>query len=427
MTNKPIDDLDELREAMSDLDPAPRLLMGPGPVNVDPRVLKVMASPLLGQFDPQFTRYMTDVMALYRRVFQTRNRWAFLIDGTARAAIEAAMASVIEPGDRVLVPVFGRFGQLFCEIASRCGAELSTVDAEWGTVFDPAQIEAAIKRHRPKVVGIVHGDTSTTMAQPLVDIARIAHDHDAIVIVDTTATLGGVSVPVDEWGLDCVTGGLQKCMSGPPGSGPITFNDRVEALIRKRRHVELGIQPPNYVAAPGARIGSNYFDLAMLMDYWSESRLNHHTEATSMLYAAREAARVVLLEGLEARFARHKLVGEGLCRGLTAMGLKLFGDQKYKMPNVTGVRIPEGVNADEARKQMLVDFGIEIGTAFGPLAGKIWRIGTMGYTARPENVMFCLAALETVLRSHGYRVPTGGGVDAAYAHFRAAAKPAAKR
>ena len=397
------------------LNPPPRRLMGPGPVDVDPRVLRAMSLPLLGQFDPRFTEYMNEVMVLYRQVFRTANRWTLLVDGTARAGIEAVLVSVLEPGDRVLVPVFGRFGHLLCEIARRCRAEVVAIETEWGTVFDPQRIEDAVKRHRPKLVATVQGDTSTTMAQPLDAIGRICREQGALVYVDATASVAGMPLETDAWQLDAVSAGLQKCLSGPPGIAPMTFNDRVEAIVRSRRHVEQGIRPDDYEAAAGRIIQSNYFDLSMLMDYWSDSRLNHHTEATSMLYAARECARIVVDEGLERRFDRHARASRAMTAGLAAMDLELFGDQAHKMPNVTGVHIPDGVPGDAVRAALLENFGLEIGTSFGPLHGRIWRIGTMGYGCRRDNVMTCLAALEVTLRRFGHASAPGAGVDAALA------------
>ena len=411
---------DVMHDVFDELNPPPRLLMGPGPVDADPRVLRAMSMPLLGQFDPAFTGYMNEVMALYRLLLRTGNRWTFLVDGTARAGIEAALVSLLSPGDRVLVPIFGRFGHLLCEIARRAGADVRTIEAEWGTVFESGRVAAAIREHRPAVVAVVHGDTSTTMAQPLAEIGAICREHDALLYVDATATAGGADVRVDEWRIDVLTTGLQKCLAGPPGCAPITFNERVEARVLERKHIEQGIRPAGFEPAPGPVIRSNYFDLAMLMDYWSESRLNHHTEATSMLYAARECARIALAEGLEARFERHARASRALTAGLTAMELELFGDQAHKMANVTGVLIPEGVPGDAVRAAMLDDFGIEIGTSFGPLAGRIWRIGTMGYTCRKENVLICLMALETALRAHGFRAPPGEAADAALAAWNAA-------
>jgi (S)-ureidoglycine---glyoxylate transaminase len=405
---------------ISELNPPPRLLMGPGPVNCDPRVLRAMSMPMLGQFDPAFTAYMNEVMALVRQVYRTANHWSFLIDGTARAGIEAFLVSLIAPGDRVLVPVFGRFGLLLGEIAGRCGADVRRIERDWGTVFTADEIETAIRQHAPRVLALVHGDTSTTMAQPLEEIGAICRQNDVILYVDATATLGGSDVAVDRWQLDAVSAGLQKCLSGPPGSAPITFNERVAALVNRRKHVEAGIRADD-LDETGPIIASNYFDLPMLMDYWSERRLNHHTEAASMLYAAREALRIALEEGLEARFARHRLASAALCAGLDAMGLVRFGDQRHKMPNVTGVIIPDGVDGEAVRGSMLNDFGIEIGTSFGPLRGKIWRIGTMGFVCRKENVLTCLAALECCLRQSGFRPPAGGAaVDAALAVYRGA-------
>ena len=398
-----------------DLNPAPRRLMGPGPVEVDPRVLKAMSMPMLGQFDPQFTEYMNETMALYRQVFCTQNRWTLMVDGTARAGIEAVLTSVLEPGDTVLVPVFGRFGHLLREIAHRCRANVVSIEAEWGTVFEPEQVEAAIKQHRPKLVACVQGDTSTTMAQPLKDIGPICRANDALLYVDATASITGMPLATDAWCLDAVTAGLQKCLSGPPGIAPLTLNERVEAVVNGRKHIEQGIRPDGFEDADGTIIQSNYLDLSMLMDDWSESRLNHHTEATSMLYAARESARVVLMEGLEARFERHRRVGEALMAGLQALGLELFGDLSNKMPNVTGVVIPDGVVGDAVRTDMLEGFGIEIGTSFGPLHGKIWRIGTMGYGCRKDNVLACLTALEACLKRNGYKAPAASAVDAAWA------------
>jgi (S)-ureidoglycine-glyoxylate aminotransferase len=403
-----------------ELNPSPRLLLGPGPINVDPRVLRAMSMPMLGQFDPEFTAYMNETMSLFQQVFQGGSNRTLLIDGTARAGIEALLVSLLEPGDRVLVPIFGRFGHLLGEIASRCGADVSTMETEWGSVFEPDQVEDALKRTRPKLLAIVHGDTSTTMAQPLAEIGEICRRHDCLLYVDATATLGGIDFPVDAWQIDAASAGLQKCLSGPPGVAPITFNERVEDLVLRRKHVEAGIRPATAFAPPsGARIASNYFDLAMLMDYWGEARLNHHTEAASMLYAARECARIVLRQGLPATFARHAAASSALVAGLEAMGLEVFGDRRHKMASITGVHIPSGVDGENIRAALLHDFGIEIGTSFGPLHGRIWRIGTMGYNCRKQNVLICLAALEAVLRRAGLSLPAGAAVEAAYGAYLA--------
>jgi len=397
------------------LEPEQRLLMGPGPVNVYPAVLRSMSLPMLGQFDPLFTGYMDEVMTLYRQVYRTQNQWTFLVNGTARAGIEACLCSMISPGDRVLVPIFGRFGHLLTEIARRCQAEVINIETEWGSVFEPEQIANAIRVHQPRFVALVHGDTSTTMAQPLDEIGPLCREAGTVVYVDATATLGGMPFEADKWCLDAVTAGLQKCLSGPPGCSPLTINERVAEIVNGRKHIEAGIRSEDFSDAEGLIVQSNYFDLGMLMDYWSSKRLNHHTEATSMLYAAYTCAQEVLLEGLEVGFARHHIASQALRAGLTAMNLKLFGNARYRMDNVTGVFIPNALgDGEQIRTQLLEDFGIEIGTSFGPLRGKIWRIGTMGYVCHKANILRCLSGLEIVMRRNGYASPQGAGVDAAY-------------
>jgi (S)-ureidoglycine-glyoxylate aminotransferase len=332
---------------------------------------------------------------------------------------------MLSPGDTVLVPIFGRFGHLLAEIARRAGARVETLETSWGTVFTPEQIEAALKASRPRFVAICHGDTSTTMLQPLAEIGQLCRASDALLYVDCTASLAGNPFETDAWHIDAASAGLQKCLSGPPGSSPITFNDRVVEVLKTRRHIEAGIKPAGYVEGNGAVIQSNYFDLAMLMDYWSPQRLNHHTQAASMLYAARECARVILTEGLDRGIQRHALASAALRAGLEAMGLTLYGDPKHRMANVTGVVIPAVCgNGDAVRSQMLEDFGIEIGTSFGPLAGRIWRIGTMGHVARRANVLRCLVALEAVLRAHGHAAPAGAAFEAARKVYAAATETA---
>ena len=394
------------------INPPARLLMGPGPITADPRVLRAMSAQLVGQYDPAMTTAMNETMALYRDVFRTGNAATVLIDGTARAGIEAALVSLIEPGDRVLVPIFGRFGHLLREIAERCGAQVHVLEVPWGTVFTAAQIAREIQTVRPKLLAIVHGDTSTTLAQPLDELGEICARHGVLLYVDVTGTLGGNPVAVDEWGIDAASAGLQKCLGGPSGSAPLTLSDRAAAVVTARRSVEAGLQTGGEEAASN-RIRSNYFDLAMILDYWGERRLNHHTEAGSMLYAARECARLLLEEGLDAAIARHRLHGAAMAAGLRGLGLELFGDQSVRMTNVIGVEIPAGIDGDGARAALLRDYGIEIGTSFGPLHGRVWRVGTMGYNARRDAVLTTLAALEQVLRRGGMRVAAGGGVDAA--------------
>jgi (S)-ureidoglycine-glyoxylate aminotransferase len=351
-------------------------------------------------------------MDLYRQVFRTDNEQTFVVDGTSRAGIEAALVSLLEPGDRVLVPIFGRFGHLLAEIAARCGADVHTIETAWGTVFTPEQVEKAMETVRPKVLAVVHGDTATTMAQPLADLGEICRRHDALLYVDATASLGGNDFDTDGWQVDVVTAGLQKCLGGPSGSAPISISPAAADVIQGRKHVEAGIRSDDDVAT-GVRVGSNYFDLGQIIDYWGPRRLNHHTEATSMLYGARECARLLVQEGIEAAVERHRLHGSAMLAGVQALGLKVFGDLANKMNNVVAVYIPDGVDGDGARAAMLDDFGIEIGTSFGPLHGTVWRIGTMGYNARRDAVLVTLAALEQVLHAAGVPVTAGSGVRAA--------------
>ncbi|MCG8397076.1 alanine--glyoxylate aminotransferase family protein [Bacillus atrophaeus] len=395
-----------------------RTIMTPGPVEVDPRVLRVMGTPVVGQFDPAFTNIMNETMAMLRELFQTENRWAYPIDGTSRAGIEAVLASVIEPGDSVLIPIYGRFGLLLTEIAERYGAKVLTMECEWGKVFDPEDIIQEIQQARPKIVALVHGETSTGRIHPLREIGEACRAYDALFIVDAVATVGGCEIKVDDWKIDAAIGGTQKCLSVPTGMAPITYNDRVADIIAKRKKVERGIatQADSNRLSGNRPIISNYFDLSQLEDYWSERRLNHHTEATSMLYALREGVRLVLEEGLEERFERHRVHEQALQTGIKGMGLELFGDESCKMPVVTCVQIPEGIDGESVRSMLLTQFGIEIASSFGPLAGKIWRIGTMGYSCRKENVLFVLAGLEAVLLRHGAAIEAGKALQEAL-HF----------
>jgi (S)-ureidoglycine-glyoxylate aminotransferase len=400
------------------LDPPARLLMGPGPISAYPSVLRAMSSPLIGQYDPFMTATMTETQELYRQVWATRNEATLLIDGTSRAGIEAAIVSLVKPGDRVLVPVFGRFGHLLAEIAERALAEVHTIEVEWGQVVPLSAIEEAIVRVKPHLLALVQGDTSTTMNQPLDEVGELCAKHGVLFYTDATASLGGNEFDADAWGVDAATAGLQKCLGGPSGSAPITLSDRAVDVIRSRKRIEAGIREEGDESSADF-IRSNYFDLGMILDYWGPRRLNHHTEATSMLYAARECARVMLTEGRSAVIDRHRVAGAAMLAGVEGLGLTVFGDVAHKMNNVVAVEIPEGLPGDEARGALLEDFGIEIGTSFGPLHGRVWRIGTMGANARKDTVLTTLAALEAVLRRYGVSVPAGGGVEAAADMFAA--------
>ena len=405
-----------------EINPSPRTLMCPGPVEADPRVLRAMSAHILGQFDPEFTALMTETMEMARQVFQTANHQTYVVDTTSRGGLETVLTGAICPGDKVLIPAFGRFGYLLSEILERCGARITLLEREWGTVFEPEEIEEELKKGGYKAVACIHGETSTSMMQPLDEIGKICKKYDALLIVDTVATLGGVDIRVDEWGLDACIAGTQKCISAPSGSALITYNDKISDIVHLRKKVEKGIRTKDDVDGSLPGIPSNYLDMAQLEDYWSPRRLNHHTEATSMQYAVHEALRVILQEGLQERFARHNLNNEALCAGLQAMGLTIFGDLKHKMPVVTAINIPEGIDGPTLRGQLLNDFGIEVATSFGPLDGKIIRIGNMGYSSQKRNILLTLAALEAVLVGNKVKINVGEGVQAAIEVYRKAGK-----
>lgn len=303
------------------------------------------------------------------------------------------------------------------KLLAAAGPTCTRLRCRGGEVFTPDQIEDAIKKVKPRLLLTVQGDTSTTMLQPLAELGAICKKYGVLFYTDATASLAGNALETDAWGLDAVSAGMQKCLGGPSGTSPITLSDEMAAIIRKRKCVEQGIRTEAHQDGDDEMIYSNYFDLGMIMDYWGPERLNHHTEATSALFGARECARLILQEGLDNGIARHQLHGEAMLKGIQGMGLETFGDLSNKMSNVLGVVIPQGVNGDEVRKLMLEDFGIEIGTSFGPLHGKVWRIGTMGYNARKDCVMQTLAALEMVLSHVGYRTPQGAGSQAAWNHY----------
>ncbi len=403
-----------------EINPSPRTLMAPGPVEADPRVLRAMSAHILGQFDPEFTALMNETMEMERYVFQTENKQTYVVDTTSRGGLETVLTGAICPGDKVLIPAFGRFGYLLAEILERCGAEITLLEKEWGTVFEPEEIEEALKKDSYKAVACIHGETSTSMMQPLEEIGVMCERYGALLIVDSVATLGGAEVKVDEWKLSACISGTQKCISAPSGSSLITYNKQIEDIVKSRKRVEKGIRTASDIAGKLPGIPSNYLDLGQLEDYWSPRRLNHHTEATSMQYAVHEALRCIVEETLEARFARHKLNDKALTAGLQAMGLTIFGDLAHKMPVVTAINIPEGVDGKVIRGMLLDDFGIEIATSFGPLDGKILRIGNMGYSSQKRNILLLLGALEAVMLQNHVKVSKGEAVAAALEVYHSA-------
>ncbi|HQK23531.1 MAG TPA: alanine--glyoxylate aminotransferase family protein [Candidatus Latescibacteria bacterium] len=379
-----------MRSALASL--PERVLLGPGPSNVHPRVMRAISAPVIGHLDPAFISVMEELKDLLRKVFCTRNEFTIPFSGTGSAGMEAALANMIEPADSVIVCINGVFGTRMKEIAERCGANVVTVEAPWGSAIDAGDVEKAMKvTPGVKLVAFVHAETSTGVLQPVDDIWRLAHEHGALVLADTVTSLGGAPVLTDDWGLDIVYSGTQKCLSCPPGLAPVTFNERALNVIRGRK----------------TKVQSWYLDATMLMRYWGEERVYHHTAPISMNYALCEALHLVLEEGLEARWKRHVWNHRALVAGIEAMGLSMAVNEAIRAPMLNAVVVPDGIDEKRVRRSMLDGMNVEIGAGLGPLAGKIWRIGLMGYSSRPENVLTCLSALNAALREQGRRCPDG--------------------
>lgn len=387
-----------------------RTIMTPGPVEAHPNVLRVMSTPILGQFDPAFLAIMDEVKEMIKIPFGTKNEQAFAIDGTSRSGLEAALIGLIEPGDKVLIPAYGRFAYLLGEICERAKAQVTYLEKEWDSVFEQDAIIAEIKKVNPKIVALVHGETANGQMQPLEKIGKFCQENDVFFVVDTVATYGGAPVKVDEWGIDVAIAGTQKCVSVPSGLSLITYNERVEKVLTARYQKELGLSKD---FRNERHISSNYLDLSQLQRYWNKERINHHTEATSMIYALHEGLRMMILEGIENGYARHSQNDRAIQAGIEAMGLAIFGDRTTKMPTVTPILIPEGIDGDAVRNTLLNDFGVEIASSFGPLQGRVWRIGNMGFSSRKENVLHVLAAFEAALLFHGADINRGEAVLAA--------------
>ena len=386
----------------SAVNPPRRVLMGPGPSDIAPRVLAALAAPTVGHLDPYFLKVMDESQAMLRQVFRTKNELTLAVSGTGSCGMEACVVNLIEPGDRMLICVNGVFGGRMADVARRAGAEVTTVERNFGEVFAPEEIESAIRNTAPKVVGIVHAETSTGAWQPLEGISRIVHEAGALLLVDTVTSLGGAPVEVDAWELDAVYSGTQKCLSCPPGLAPVTFSPRAVEVIENRK----------------TKVPSWYTDMTMVRNYWGQSRAYHHTAPINMNYALHEALRIVLEEGLEARFERHLRNHRGLKAGLKALGVEYSVPEGHQLPMLNSVWAPEGVDDVAVRRQLLDQFHIEIGGGLGPMKGRTWRIGLMGETSSESNVLLFLAALERCLSDAGLKVAPGAGVGAANEAYR---------
>ncbi|MFO0938255.1 MAG: alanine--glyoxylate aminotransferase family protein [Gemmataceae bacterium] len=379
------------------LAPSPRLLLGPGPSDAHPRVLTAMTTPLLGHLDPQFLEMMNETQDMMRQVYQTNNKMTFPISATGMAGMECCLVNLIEPGDKVIICNKGFFGNRMVDVAGRAGAQVTVLEKIWGEAFDPQEIRDAIAKTKPKALGIVHAETSTGVCQPLEEIGKICRESGVLLIVDCVTSLGCIPVKLDEWGIDAAYSCSQKGLGCPPGLSPISFSDRAVDVLKSRK----------------TKVQSWYLDLTTIQSYWGADRAYHHTAPISMVYALREGLRIVLEEGLEARYARHRKNHLALKAGLEAMGLTFTANPAYQLPQLNAIRIPAGADDVACRKQLLTDFGIEIGGGLGEFKGKAWRIGLMGYNAKPSAVVQVLSALGHVLRKSGVAIEPGIGVAAA--------------
>jgi alanine-glyoxylate transaminase / serine-glyoxylate transaminase / serine-pyruvate transaminase len=379
------------------LNPSPRLLLGPGPSDAHPRVLAAMTTPLLGHLDPLFLDIMSETQEMLRSVFQTKNTLTIPMSATGMAGMETCFVNLIEPGDKVVVCEAGYFGTRMVDVAGRCNADLTVMNGKWGEPFEMDALRDTLKKVRPKVLGIVHAETSTGCLQPIAELGKLCHEFDTLLIADTVTSLGCVPVKLDEWEIDAAFSCSQKGLSCPPGLSPVSLSDRAVEKLKARK----------------SKVQSWYFDLTSIMSYWGGDRAYHHTAPISMIYAIREGLRLVLEEGLEARFARHVRNHLALKAGLNAIGLTYTAKEGHQLPQLNAVRIPDGVDDVAGRKRLLAEFGIEVGGGLGDFKGKAWRIGLMGYNSRANCVFQVLAALETVLRGAGAKIEPGKGVAAA--------------
>ena len=375
----PIDDSHRIQ--LKTLDMPPRLLLGPGPSNVPPRVLQAMGMNLVGHLDPAFIQLMEEVKELSRYLFQTDNELTIPISGTGSAAMEASVANIVEPGDVFLVGINGYFGERLAEMAGRYGADVRRIDKEWGQVFSLDDLRAGLEQHRPAVLALVHGETSSGARQPIEGVGELCHQYDCLLLVDTVASLGGVPFFTDAWEVDIVYTGSQKCLSCPPGIAPLTFSPRAEEKLSGRQ----------------TKVANWYLDLTLVRKYWGSERVYHHTAPINMNYALREALLVAAEEGLAARWSRHKKTAEFLWEGLDAIGLACHVQPDLRLHSLTTVRVPEEIDAKAVAGRLREEYNIEIAGGFGPLAGKVWRVGLMGYNSRRENVVLLLEAMRNVL------------------------------
>ncbi len=366
-----------------ELNTSKRILMGPGPSDVHPRVLRAMATPLVGHLDPEFVTIMDEVKAMAQATFQTQNHLTFIVSGPGTAGMETCLVNLLEPGDEAVICIHGVFGGRMADIAERCGAAVHRVEAPWGEPIDPQQVKAALAKGKPKLLAIVHAETSTGVRQPLEEIGQMARDAGALFVVDAVTSYCGTELKVDEWGIDAIYSGTQKCLSAPPGLSPVSFSERAVKALDERK----------------TKVQSWFLDLSLVKNYWAGAkRAYHHTAPVSSIFALREAYRLVLEEGLEKRFARHRRNHELLKNELEGMGFRFLVAPDYRLPMLNAVFVPEGMDEATVRRRLLDEYNIEVGGGLGKFAGKIWRIGLMGESSDANLVNVLVSALRAILK-----------------------------
>lgn len=373
---------DRQRLQLAPLNVPNRLLLGPGPSNAHPTVLQAMSTRPLGHLDPAFLGIMDEIQSLLRYVWQTDNSMTIAISGTGSAAMEATIANSVEPGDVVLVGVMGYFGNRLVDMAERYGAEVKTITKPWGQVFSLEDLRAAMETHRPKILALVHAETSTGARQPLEGVGDLCREFDSLLLLDTVTSLGGVPIFLDEWGVDLAYSCSQKGLGCSPGASPFTMSARAMEKLQNRQ----------------GKVKNWYLDANLLGKYWGSERVYHHTAPINLYYGLREALRLIAEEGLATCWQRHQKNVEYLWQGLEDLGLQMHVDREFRLPTLTTVRVPDGADAKAIAKTLLLEHNIEVGGGLGELAGKVWRVGLMGYNSRPENVDNLLAALRQVLK-----------------------------
>lgn len=389
--------------------PPQRVLMGPGPSDTHPRVLNAMARPTLGHLDPVFADMMEELKSLIRYAFQTKNRMTFSVSGPGSVGMEMCFVNMIVPGDKVIVCRNGVFGGRMIENVERHGGVAVVVDDKWGEPVDPQKVEDALKQNPDaKILAFVHAETSTGVLSDAKTLCELAQQHNCLTIVDTVTSLGGSPLKVDEWGIDAIYSGSQKCLSCPPGLSPVSFSERVTELVKNRQE----------------KVHSWFMDLSLLLNYWgSANRTYHHTAPTNALYALHESLVMLSEEGLEHSWVRHQRNHKAFKAGLEIFGINYVVDERYRLPQLNSVYVPEGIDEKEVRRRLLDDYSLEIGAGLGDFAGKVWRFGLMGYASRIENVIFCLNALESVFSDMGMKIEHGAAEAAAHQFYAANPMP----